>query len=98
MINKDRIQLRDCIAHIRQFVAEAEPNSAFMSQLAQYDLELLQKNEWLEILKLLSKPLFVQALWNRSALNLGLMQICRELSNHSHVSNDRASYQREKCN
>lgn len=34
MINKDRIQLRDCLKHIRQFVPEAEPNSGFMSQLA----------------------------------------------------------------
>ncbi len=44
MINKDRIQLKDCLTHIRQFVKEAEPNSGFMSQLAQYDLELLQRN------------------------------------------------------
>ena len=28
------------------YVPEAEPNTGFMAQLAQYDLELLQINEW----------------------------------------------------
>jgi predicted protein tyrosine phosphatase len=45
MIHKDRMQLRECLQVLRQYVPEAEPNEGFMSQLAQYDLELLQKNE-----------------------------------------------------
>ena len=44
MINKERLQLKQCLASLRQYVPEAEPNEGFMSQLAQYDLELLQKN------------------------------------------------------
>lgn len=31
---------------IRRFVPEVEPNEGFMMQLAEYDLELLQRNEW----------------------------------------------------
>lgn len=41
MINNDKMKLRDCLAHLRQYVGEVEPNEGFMSQLAQYDLELL---------------------------------------------------------
>lgn len=45
MIHTDRMQLKECLNILRQYVPEAEPNEGFMSQLAQYDLELLQKNE-----------------------------------------------------
>lgn len=41
MIKKDRMQLRECLGELRRYVPEAEPNEGFMSQLAQYDLELL---------------------------------------------------------
>lgn len=41
MIKTDRVQLRECLAHLRQSIPEAEPNEGFMSQLAQYDLDLL---------------------------------------------------------
>lgn len=45
MINHERRQLRECLTHLRMSVPEAEPNEGFMSQLAQYDLDLLQKNQ-----------------------------------------------------
>ncbi len=45
MIKTDRMQLRESLALLRQIIPESEPNEGFMSQLAQYDLELLQKNE-----------------------------------------------------
>jgi len=45
MINRDRVKLKDCLNAMRMYVPEAEPNTGFMAQLAQYDLELLQVNE-----------------------------------------------------
>ena len=41
MIKQNRMKLKDALAILRQYVGEAEPNSGFMQQLAQYDLELL---------------------------------------------------------
>ena len=37
---------------MRQYVGEVEPNVGFMQQLAQYDLELLQSNEWGQLLNI----------------------------------------------
>ena len=35
--------MKDGLHTLRQFVAEVEPNEVFMSQLAEYDLEILSK-------------------------------------------------------
>ena len=45
LINHERIKLKDALNLLRQFVGEVEPNEGFQQQLAEYDLELLQKNE-----------------------------------------------------
>ena len=45
LIYKEKIKLKDGLNLLRQYVAEVEPNEGFMQQLAEYDLELLQKNE-----------------------------------------------------
>lgn len=45
MIESEKHKLKDGLAMIRRFVPEVEPNEGFMQQLAEYDLELLQKNE-----------------------------------------------------
>jgi len=43
LIGKQRIKLKDGLQMLRQFVQEVEPNEGFMSQLAEYDLEILSK-------------------------------------------------------
>ena len=43
LIGKQRIRLKDGIHMLRQFVPEVEPNEAFMTQLSEYDLEILSK-------------------------------------------------------
>ena len=45
LINNEGIKLKEGLQILRQFVSEAEPNEGFMQQLAQYDLELLERND-----------------------------------------------------
>ena len=45
LINNEGIKLKEGLQILRQFVSEVEPNEGFMQQLAQYDLELLEKND-----------------------------------------------------
>jgi len=45
MIESEKHKLKDGLAMVRRFVPEVEPNEGFMQQLAEYDLELLQRNE-----------------------------------------------------
>jgi hypothetical protein len=45
LIYHEHIKLKEGLAILRQYVAEVEPNEAFMQQLAQYDLELLERND-----------------------------------------------------
>lgn len=45
LIYHEQIKLKEGLSILRQYVAEVEPNEGFMQQLAQYDLELLERNE-----------------------------------------------------
>lgn len=45
LIANEGIKLKEGLAILRQSVTEVEPNEGFMQQLAQYDLELLEKND-----------------------------------------------------
>ena len=45
LIYHEHIKLKEGLAILRQYVAEVEPNEGFMQQLAQYDLELLERND-----------------------------------------------------
>ena len=43
LIGVEKIKLKDGLALLREFVPEVEPNDAFMSQLQEYDLEILSR-------------------------------------------------------
>ena len=38
------MKFKEALGRLREFVTEVEPNESFMSQLAEYDLEILSKN------------------------------------------------------
>jgi len=40
------LKLKDGLAILREYVNEVEPNESFMQQLANYDLDLLSRNEF----------------------------------------------------
>ena len=44
LIGREKMKFKEALGRLREFVTEVEPNESFMSQLAEYDLEILSKN------------------------------------------------------